>query len=86
MYIFEQFQNLKIIIKVHSLAFGRFLLEYKPAETVLQHFHILQETINRFVCPLILFLKSETHQLNLKDVIKLNRNLTVTNGDKIDAG
>ena len=36
---------------------------------------ILQESINRFLCPLILFLKSETHQLNLKNVIKLNRNL-----------
>ena len=36
---------------------------------------ILQETINRFLCPLILFLKSETHQLNLKDMIKLIRNL-----------
>ena len=30
---------------------------------------------NRFLCPLVLFLKSETHELNLKDVIELNRNL-----------
>ena len=36
---------------------------------------ILQKTINGFLCPLIVFLKSKTHQLNLKDVIKLNRNL-----------
>ena len=36
---------------------------------------ILQKKINRFLCPLIVFLKSKTHQLNLKDVIKLNRNL-----------
>ena len=39
---------------------------------------ILQERIDKlisfFVC-LLLFLKSKTHQLNLKDVIKLNRNL-----------
>ena len=34
---------------------------------------ILQETIDRYLCSL--FLKSETHQLNLKGVIKLNRNL-----------
>ena len=36
---------------------------------------ILQKTINGFLCLLIVFLKGKTHQLNLKDVIKLNRNL-----------
>ena len=37
---------------------------------------ILQKkAINGFLCLLIVFLKSKTHQLNLKDVIKLNRNL-----------
>ena len=36
---------------------------------------ILQKTINGFLCLLIVFLKSKTHQLILKDVIKLNRNL-----------
>ena len=36
---------------------------------------ILQKTINGFLWLLIGFLKSKTHQLNLKDVIKLNRNL-----------
>ena len=36
---------------------------------------ILQETINGFLCLLIVFLKSKTYQLILKDVIKLNRNL-----------
>ena len=36
---------------------------------------ILQKTINGFLCLLIVFLKSKTYQLNLKDVIKLNRNL-----------
>ena len=36
---------------------------------------ILQKTINGFLCPLIVFLKSKTYQLILKDVIKLNRNL-----------
>ena len=34
-----------------------------------------KKTINGFLCLLIVFLKSKTHQLNLKDVIKLNRNL-----------
>ena len=36
---------------------------------------ILQKTINGFPCLLIVFLKSKTYQLILKDVIKLNRNL-----------
>ena len=36
---------------------------------------ILEKTINGFLCLLIVFLKSKTRQLNLKDVIKLNRNL-----------
>ena len=36
---------------------------------------ILQKTINEFLCLLIVFLKSKTYQLILKDVIKLNRNL-----------
>ena len=36
---------------------------------------ITQETNNRFLCLLIVFLKSKAHQLNLKDVIELNRNL-----------
>ena len=35
----------------------------------------LQKTINAFLCLLIVFLKSKTHQLSLKDVIKLNRNV-----------
>ena len=47
---------------------------------------ILQKTINGFLCLLIRFLKSKTYQLILKDVIKLNRNLTVTDRDKIVAG
>ena len=36
---------------------------------------ILQETVNKFLRPLIVFLKSKTHPLNLKEVIELNRNL-----------
>ena len=36
---------------------------------------ILQKTISGFLCLLIVFLKSKTYQLILKDVIKLNRNL-----------
>ena len=35
----------------------------------------LQKTINGFLCLIIVFLKSKTYQLILKDVIKLNRNL-----------
>ena len=37
---------------------------------------ILQKTINGFLCLLIVFLKSKTRELNLKDMIKLNRNLS----------
>ena len=36
---------------------------------------ILQKQLTGFFCLLIVFLKSKTHELNLKDVIKLNRNL-----------
>ena len=36
---------------------------------------ILQKTINGFLCLLIVFLKSKTYQLILKDMIKLNINL-----------
>ena len=36
---------------------------------------IMQETINRFLCQLILLLlKSKIRQLNLKDVVELNSN------------
>ena len=38
---------------------------------------ILQETINMSLCPFIVFLKSKAHQLNLKDMIELNRNLRI---------
>ena len=34
-----------------------------------------KKTVNGFICLLIVSLKSKTHQLNLKDVINLNRNL-----------
>ena len=34
-----------------------------------------KKTINGFLCLRIVSLKSKTYQLNLKDVIKLNRNL-----------
>ena len=47
---------------------------------------ILQKTVIGFLCVLIVFLKSKTHQLNLKDVIKLNKKLTVTDRDKIVDG
>ena len=61
--------------KVCSMAFGRVLLQYRSTETVFWHLRHPAENniINRFLCPL--FLKSETRQLNMNDVIKLNRNL-----------
>ena len=62
-------------IKAHSMAFGRVLLQQRSSETPTRTCTILQETINRFLCPIIVFLKSKTHQLNLKDVTELNRNL-----------
>ena len=60
--------------KAHSLEFGRVLLQYRSAQTLFRHLHHPARN-NRFLCPLLLFLKSATHQLSLKDVIKLNRNL-----------
>ena len=36
---------------------------------------IMQETINRVLCPFIVFLKSKANQLNLEDMIELSRNL-----------
>ena len=60
---------------VHSMCFGRVLFQQRSAETVYWHLHHPAKTINRFLCLLIVFLKSKTHQLNLKDMITLNRNL-----------
>ena len=45
-----------------------------------------KKTINGFLCLLIVFIKSKTYQLILKDVTKLNQKLTVTDRDKIVAG
>ena len=62
------------VTEVHSLAFGKVLLQYRSAETVFRHFTTLQETINRCLSvSAYFFLGSETRQLNLKKVIKLNR-------------
>ena len=57
--------------------FGRVLLQQSSAETAYLQLPTLQETINRFLCLLIVFLKSKTHQLNLKDVTELNGNLQI---------
>ena len=45
------------------------LFNHKRADFCLPNFDF------KSFCLLIVFLKSKTHQLNLKDVIKLNRNL-----------
>ena len=58
---------------VRSMGFGRVLFQQRSAETVYWHLHHPAKTINGFLCLLIVF--CETHQLNSKDVIKLNRNL-----------
>ena len=47
---------------------------------------ILQKTINGFLCQLIVFLKSKTHQLKFEGRDQIEYKLTVTNGDKIVAG
>ena len=61
-------------LKVCSMAFGGVLLQYRSTErateTAFRHLRHPAETINWFLCSL--FLKSETYQVNLKDVIKLN--------------
>ena len=57
------------------MGFGRVLFCRGLQRLYTGTYIILQKTINGFLCLLIVFLKSKTHQLNLKDVIKLNRNL-----------
>ena len=69
-----------------SHRFWQSFISIEFSETVYRHLHHPAKTINWFLRLLIVFLKSKTHQLNLKDVIKLNRNLPVTDRDKIVAG
>ena len=64
-----------IVYTVCLLDFGSFLFQWRSAETVYRHLHHPAKSINGFLCLLIVFLKSKTYQLILKDVIKLNRNL-----------
>ena len=64
-----------IVAKVCSMDFGEFYFDRGLQRPYTSTCIILQKTINGFLCLLIVFLKSKTHQLNLKDVIKLNRNL-----------
>ena len=63
---------------VRSMGFGRVLSLWRSAETVYWHLHPAKKAISGFLCLLIVFLKSKTHQLNLKDMIKLNKNLLYT--------
>ena len=58
---------------VRSMGFGEFY--FNRGLQRLYTGTCIKNTINGFLCLLIVFLKSKTHQLNLKDVIKLNRNL-----------
>ena len=55
-------------VKSVPMAFGRVLLQQRSAETVYQHLqqHHLQETINEFLCPLLVSLESEIYQLNFE--------------------
>ena len=66
-----------------ELYFNRGLQTPYTKKRLTGFFIILQKTINRFLYLLIVFLKSKTHQLNLKDLIKLK--LMVTDRDKIAA-
>ena len=69
---FKAFNRKSFVLSTYSLSPG---FRQKSAETVYRHLHHPAKTINGFLCLLIVFLKSKTHQLNLKDLIKLNRNL-----------
>ena len=60
---------------VRSMGFGEFYFNRGLQRLYTGTCIILQKTINGFLCLLIVFLKGKTHQSNLKDVIKLNRNL-----------
>ena len=78
-----------LITKYQKSVSERFILFIQSVSWILAEFYfsrglqrlytgtciILQKTINGFLCLLIIFLKSKTYQLILKDVIKLNRNL-----------
>ena len=64
-----------VLFILRFMGFGRVLFQQRSAETVYRHLHHPAKTINGFLCLLIVFLKSKTQKLNLKDVIKLNRNL-----------
>ena len=57
---------LQLYAKVHSLAFGRVLLHRGLQRQNTNTRTILQEMINGFLCPFIIFLKSTTHQLNFE--------------------
>ena len=58
-----------------SPGFWQFYFNIGPQRLYTGTCIILQKTINGFLCLLIVFLKSKTYQLILKDVIELNRNL-----------
>ena len=63
-------QDIYLFSPFHGFYFNRGLQRLYTSTCI-----ILQKTVNGFLYLLIVFLKSKTHQLNLKDVIKLNRNL-----------
>ena len=67
----------RVSTEARSLAFCTVLLQYWSAETVFRHLHhpARQNFKTGFFVRLFFFRKSETHQLDLKDVIILNRNL-----------
>ena len=78
--LFSFEDSLKIQLNVQNLQSVSWILAEFYFNRGLQRLYtgtciILQKTINGFLCLLIVFLKSKTYQLILKDVIKLNRNL-----------
>ena len=53
--------------EVYSLAFGRVYYNRGPQRSYTRTCTILQETINGFLCSLVVFLKThKTHRLNLE--------------------
>ena len=60
-------QSFKTISIVRCMGFGRVLFKWSPAETVYRHLHHpAKNNLRVSFSLLIVFLKSKTHQLNLK--------------------
>ena len=73
--VFLELMRSEFVSIVRSMDFGSFISIEVCRDCIPALASSCKRTIKGFPCLPIVFLKSKTHQLNLKDVIKLNRNL-----------